>query len=82
MIAASQAGILTLVMTNPIWVVKTRLCLQYESEGTSSSSVKKYRGMIDALLRIYKEEGPKGLYRVNIIFYFCFYLLINFSFIC
>lgn len=24
MLAAAQAGILTLVMTNPIWVVKTR----------------------------------------------------------
>ncbi|MCL4131395.1 UNVERIFIED_CONTAM: hypothetical protein GTU68_010434 [Idotea baltica] len=28
MIAASEAGILTLVMTNPIWVVKTRFLLQ------------------------------------------------------
>ena len=27
---ASQTGLLTLTITNPIWVAKTRLCLQYE----------------------------------------------------
>ena len=29
MLAAAEAGIVTLMLTNPIWVVKTRLCLQY-----------------------------------------------------
>lgn len=61
MIAASEAGILTLLMTNPIWVVKTRLCLQYETEVSPGS--KPYRGMVDALLKIYKQEGFRGLYR-------------------
>ena len=26
--AAAQAGLLTSLMTNPIWLVKTRMCIQ------------------------------------------------------
>ncbi|XP_012534626.1 mitochondrial folate transporter/carrier [Monomorium pharaonis] len=62
MFAAADAGVLTLLMTNPIWVVKTRLCLQYASDVNIAES-KKYRGMIDALRKIYKTEGIRGLYK-------------------
>lgn len=67
MIAASEAGILTLVMTNPIWVVKTRLCLQYSNTPVNSKlpDNKNYAGMMDALSKIYKTEGIRGFYRVN-----------------
>lgn len=62
MLAAAQSGALTLVLTNPIWVVKTRLCLQYgEVDGKSAE----YRGMVQALAQIYKEEGIRGLYKVR-----------------
>jgi solute carrier family 25 (mitochondrial folate transporter), member 32 len=64
MLAASEAGILTLLMTNPIWVVKTRLCLQYENKLDLTSN-KNYRGMVDGLTKIYRTEGFKGLYSVN-----------------
>ena len=30
MLAAAEAGVFTLVITNPMWVAKTRLCLQYD----------------------------------------------------
>lgn len=71
MLAAAEAGILTLAMTNPIWVVKTRLCLQYGNDlagagggiRTTSNSQAGYKGMIDALARITKEEGVRGLYK-------------------
>lgn len=64
MIAAAEAGVLTLVMTNPIWVVKTRLCLQYDASTTDKSG--QYRGMVHALRDIYKQEGIRGLYRVSV----------------
>lgn len=68
MIAAAEAGILTLVMTNPIWVVKTRLCLQYsDAESALLPASKRYAGMIDALKKIYANEGIRGLYRVSIM---------------
>ncbi|KAL0110211.1 hypothetical protein PUN28_013687 [Cardiocondyla obscurior] len=62
MFAAADAGVLTLLMTNPIWVVKTRLCLQYADDVNLAES-KRYRGMIDALKKIYKTEGIRGLYK-------------------
>ncbi len=69
MMAAAQAGVLTLAMTNPIWVVKTRLCLQYDDPRSKGSAVQdpksSYRGMIDALYKISKYEGLRGLYRVR-----------------
>lgn len=64
MIAASEAGVLTLLLTNPIWVIKTRLCLQYGSNLNSLTSKlppeKQYAGMIDAFAKTYKSEGMKG----------------------
>lgn len=62
LLAAAQAGATTLVFTNPIWVIKTRLCLQY-GDGLILSSKQKYNGMIDALIKIYKAEGLAGYYK-------------------
>ncbi|XP_071440743.1 solute carrier family 25 member 32 [Hetaerina americana] len=66
MLAAAEAGVLTLVMTNPIWVVKTRLCLQYGDiplSGVRHGETQSYNGMIDALKKIYTHEGIRGLYK-------------------
>jgi solute carrier family 25 folate transporter 32 len=57
--AAALAGTVTLVFTNPIWVVKTRMCLQY----THPYSTDNYLGMGDALLKIYRSEGVAGFYK-------------------
>ncbi|XP_041844846.1 mitochondrial folate transporter/carrier-like [Melanotaenia boesemani] len=59
LVSAAEAGILTLTITNPIWVTKTRLVLQYSADSTS----KQYKGMVDALVKIYRNEGVAGLYR-------------------
>ncbi|KAK3088371.1 hypothetical protein FSP39_018364 [Pinctada imbricata] len=65
MLAASEAGLLTLILTNPIWVVKTRLCLQYDlpPSKTASQSGTRYNGMVDALIKVYRNEGLRGLYK-------------------
>ncbi|KAL1493290.1 hypothetical protein ABEB36_011373 [Hypothenemus hampei] len=64
MLAAAEAGVLTLLVTNPIWVVKTRLCLQYGIKGTVKQDASiSYNGMLDALVKIYHFEGVRGLYR-------------------
>jgi len=64
---ASGAGLVTLVLTNPIWVTKTRLCLQYDNEkrvaGLASKPVVHYNGTMDALSKIYRMEGIRGLYK-------------------
>lgn len=60
-------GVLTLTITNPIWVTKTRLVLQYGADPTH----KQYKGMMDALVKIYRYEGVAGLYKVCV----CVFLL-------
>lgn len=59
--AAAEAGILTLLMTNPIWVVKTRMCLQYNTSQLPDEL--RYKSTLDALRKIYHCDGIKGLYR-------------------
>nr|AKN21596.1 slc25a-28 [Schmidtea mediterranea] len=67
MTMAALSGALTLAFTNPIWVVKTRLCLQYDKElfNTSKNNPKTvhYSGMINCFNQIYKTEGMRGLYK-------------------
>ncbi|KAF8763643.1 Mitochondrial folate transporter/carrier like protein [Argiope bruennichi] len=62
MLAAAEAGIITLFITNPIWVVKTRMCLQY-STATDLPPSKHYTGMLDALVKVYRHEGIPGMYK-------------------
>lgn len=67
------SGVLSLLVVNPVFVAKTRLCLQYEQ--TSDIHKKTYyRGLSDALVKIFKQEGFKGFYKVN-SFISLFYLI-------
>ncbi|RWS08718.1 mitochondrial folate transporter/carrier-like protein [Leptotrombidium deliense] len=64
MLAAAEAGALTLVMTNPIWVVKRRHCLQYGNEALYLPASKRYCGIVDAFRKVYRYEGVPGLYKI------------------
>ena len=55
--ASSAAAAVTVLLTNPLWMVKTRLFMQ--KPGNPSN----YRGLFDALVRIARDEGIRGLYR-------------------
>ncbi|CAO3643947.1 unnamed protein product [Cunninghamella echinulata] len=57
LLASAEAGAVTAVMTNPLWVIKTRMCT------TTRYTPDAYKGLIDGLIRLTKEEGIRGLYR-------------------
>ena len=67
--AAAQAGACVVLLTNPIWVLKTRLQLQAAPAlGALAPLIERgpsrdYAGLVDAARRIIAEEGPRGLYR-------------------
>ncbi len=48
------------------FLLLNRLCLQYAEDQHSLESRNRYNGMLDALKKIYKTEGMRGLYRVSI----------------
>jgi len=55
--AAWEAGTITSLFTNPIWLVKTRMQLQ------TGATVAPYASMTHALTSILREDGIPGLYR-------------------
>ena len=77
--AACMAGSVMVALTNPIWLVKTRMQLELKhvqqlnqevlsKKGTFSTDVGNrvkppYRNMVDAMQTIVREEGPLALYK-------------------
>jgi len=73
LLAATKAGVGVSVLTNPIWVAKTRLALQTRGGGGSDVSTGvvqntkvtkvRYKGLLDCLYSIARNEGVPGLYK-------------------
>eukprot|EP00968_Pinguiococcus_pyrenoidosus_P004677 scaffold302_cov247-Pinguiococcus_pyrenoidosus.AAC.3 len=59
MSAAVEASTIMVLLTNPLWLIKTRM----EIQGQSAAAVRPYRGVLDAATTIVKEEGMLGLYK-------------------
>ncbi len=62
--AAANAGIITSTVTNPVWLVKTRLQLdRNRAEHTGTLSNRQYKNSWDCLKQTVRSEGIRGLYR-------------------
>lgn len=63
---ASMASMTTICVTNPLFLIKTRMCLQYANEAVknnSSTNVVKYRNSMNAFQVLLKTDGIRGLYK-------------------
>ena len=56
-LASAGAGMLTQVLTNPIWVLKTRIL------SSDKAAHGAYPGMLSGAARLLRDEGPRGFYR-------------------
>lgn len=61
LLAAAEASAITAMMTNPIWVVKTRVF------ATPHNAPGAYNGLFNSFARIYRAEGMRGLYRGSLL---------------
>ncbi len=50
------------LLTNPIWLIKTRMQLQSNAAAAAGGAVP-YKGLWDALVQIGRTEGPRGYYK-------------------
>ncbi|KAK9352819.1 mitochondrial carrier domain-containing protein [Lipomyces doorenjongii] len=57
MLSAGTSGCMTALLTNPIWVLKTRML------STNSTFAGAYKGTLDGLHKIWQYEGLRGFYR-------------------
>lgn len=59
---ATIASVTTIGITNPLFLIKTRMCLQYSHQG-STNKVVKYKNSLDAFRVLIRNDGFKGLYK-------------------
>ncbi|OWB56811.1 hypothetical protein B5S28_g2725 [[Candida] boidinii] len=62
LICGFMAGCLTSILTNPIWVIKTRMITSRLNDKNLPKNYY-YNSIIDGFYKIYKNEGLKGYYK-------------------
>jgi adenine nucleotide transporter 17 len=62
MIAGAIAGSATVMLTNPIWVVNTRMTTRKRAKESEGSEAKKAPTTVGTLLALLREEGPQALF--------------------
>lgn len=72
---ATIAGVTTITLTNPLFLIKTRMCLQYSvpadaAAATSTSQPVKYRSSWHAFRSLVQRDGFRGLYKGIVPGYF------------
>lgn len=73
--ASALAGMTTSVLTNPIWVIKTRML------STSSRATHSYKSVMDGVRQIYAKEGLRTFWRGTVPSLFAvFQLSLQFTF--
>lgn len=61
-VLACASGAAMVALTNPIWLLKTRMQLQMKRT-SANHKIKPYHGIWDAATTIVREEGPLALYK-------------------
>ncbi|WP_395239376.1 MC/SLC25 family protein, partial [Salmonella sp. s54412] len=59
------AGVINVLLTTPLWVANTRIKLQgvnLKTEEMNKTPQSRYPGLLDAVCKIYNEEGFRGLW--------------------
>ena len=57
------AGGVMVILTNPIWMIKTRLQIQVAAPPDPNNEFRNYTGPVNAAKTIVKQEGFRALYR-------------------
>lgn len=61
---ATLASVTAICITNPLFLIKTRMCLQYANEtNTHTQKVVKYKNSLECLKVLYRSDGIAGLYK-------------------
>ncbi len=68
LLSAFEAGVIMVFLTNPLWLIKTRMQLQPTAAAAAAGvpkqpQVTSYTGLVHAVRVIVKEEGAAGLYK-------------------
>jgi len=64
LVSAALAGVVTSTVTNPIWLIKTRLQLDRNVVERSGGQVgRRYRNSWDCIKQVVRGEGIRGLYK-------------------